>query len=103
MTPHPATHIVPASVYYRVFAALMALTGITVAAALFDLGWLNPLVAVAIAVIKAVLVVLFFMHVRYSSRLTWVVIVSGLFWFGILVVLTLTDYTTRNLLGIPPL
>ncbi len=89
-------HIVPRTVYFAVFGALMVLTAATVAVAFVDLGVLNPLIAMAIATLKAVLVVLFFMHVKYSSRLTQIIIVSGLLWFGILVVLILGDYFTRG-------
>jgi cytochrome c oxidase subunit 4 len=90
-----AAHIVPARVYYSVFAALMVGTAITVGAAFIDLGAFNAVVALTIAVVKAVLVVLFFMHVRYSTRLTWVVVAGGVFWLGILLTLTFSDYLTR--------
>ena len=96
-------HIVPKKVYYLVFATLMALTYLTVQAALFDLGPFNAIAAVTIAVIQAVLVVLFFMHVRYGIHLTWVVVLVGVFWLGILLALTLSDYLTRGLSGIPEL
>ena len=89
------SHIVSTRVYYGIFAALMICTYVTVQVAFFDLGPLNTVVALTIAVFKAVLVVLFFMHVKYSTRLTWVVVVSGVFWLGILLALTMTDYLTR--------
>jgi cytochrome c oxidase subunit 4 len=88
-------HIVPRSVYYLIFAALMAGTAITVGAAFVDLGALNTVVALTIAVVKALLVVLFFMHVRYSTRLTWAVVVGSVFWLGILLALTFSDYLMR--------
>lgn len=88
-------HLVPTRVYYTVFAVLMVGTYLTVQAAYFDLGPFNTVVAVGIAVIKATLVVLFFMHVKYSTRLTWAVVGSSLFWLGILFVLTFSDYLTR--------
>jgi cytochrome c oxidase subunit 4 len=88
-------HIVPTRVYYVVFAVLMVGTYLTVQAAYFDLGAFNTVVAVGIAVIKAALVVLFFMHVKYSTRLTWAVVAGSLFWLGILFVLTFSDYLTR--------
>jgi cytochrome c oxidase subunit 4 len=88
--------IVPKRVYYLVFAALMIGTFITVLVAFFDLGPLNTIVALAIAVFKATLVVLFFMHVRYSTRLTWAVVVGSVFWLGILLALTFSDYLTRS-------
>jgi cytochrome c oxidase subunit 4 len=88
--------IVPKSTYFAIFAALVALTGLTTAVAFLDLGLLNPIVALSIAVLKASLVVLFFMHMKYSSRLVWVVGGAALFWLGIMFVLTLSDYTTRG-------
>ena len=88
-------HIVPTRVYYTIFAALMVGTYLTVQAAFLDLGPLNTVVALAIACAKAVLVVLYFMHVRYSTRLTWAVVVGSVFWLGILLALTMGDYLTR--------
>ncbi len=89
-------HIVSRKIYFNVFGALMVFTALTVIAANFDFGRMNDVIAMAIAVTKATLVVLFFMHVRYSSRLTWVVVVSGFFWLGIMFLFTLSDYVTRN-------
>ena len=88
-------HLVPRQVYFSVFAALMVLTALTVWVAFFDLGPLNTVVAMGIAVIKATLVVLYFMHLRWSSKLSQVVLVAGLFWFLILIALTFSDYLTR--------
>jgi cytochrome c oxidase subunit 4 len=88
-------HIVPRRVYYAVFAVLMVGTYLTVQAAYFDLGPFNTVVAVGIAVIKATLVVLFFMHVKYSTRLIWTVAAGSVFWLGILFLLTFSDYLTR--------
>ena len=88
-------HIVPKQVYYAVFAVLMVGTYLTVQAAYLDLGPLNTVVAVGIAVIKATLVVLFFMHVKYSTRLIWIVVAGSVFWLGILFLLTFSDYLTR--------
>lgn len=96
-----AGRIVPTRVYYAIFAVLMALTLVTVAVARRDLGFLNVAVALTIAVTKATLVILYFMHVRYSSRLTWVVVTSGFFWLGILVTLGLSDYLSRGWLPAP--
>ncbi len=78
----------------------MALTVLTVVVANFDLGPFNAIVALTIAVCKATLVVLYFMHVRYSSRLTWVFVSAGLFWLIIMVALTLSDYLTRPWMSI---
>jgi len=89
-------HIVPTRIYYTIFAILMACTAITVAVAFVDLGPLNTVAALSIAVFKAVLVVLFFMHVKYSSRLTWAVVVGSVFWLGIMLALTMSDYLTRG-------
>jgi cytochrome c oxidase subunit IV len=89
-------HIIPRSTYYKVFAALMVLTVITVAVAFFDLGPLNTIVALAVAGSKATLVILYFMHVRYSRQLTWVIAVSGFFWLAILLAFTLSDVWTRG-------
>jgi cytochrome c oxidase subunit 4 len=89
-------HIVPTRVYYTIFGILMLCTYLTVQIAFFDLGALNAIAALGIAVIKAVLVVLFFMHVKYSTRLTWAVVLGSVFWFGILIALTLGDYLTRS-------
>ena len=99
MTTSPI-HVVPLRVYLLVFASLLVLTATTVAAAFVDLGALNNVVAMAIAALKAVLVVLFFMHVRYSTRLTGLVIGSGLFALAIMIGLTLIDYATRGWLGV---
>jgi cytochrome c oxidase subunit IV len=84
-----------------VFAALLALTAITTAVAFLDLGPLNNIAALGIAVVKAMLVVLFFMHVRYGTRLTPLVVAAGVFWLAILIVLSLCDYFTRDWLGVP--
>jgi cytochrome c oxidase subunit 4 len=82
--------------YYAVFAALMIGTALTVAAAFVDLGAMNNVVMLGIAITKATLVVLYFMHVRWSTRLTWVVAASGFFWLLILFGLTMQDYLTRG-------
>jgi cytochrome c oxidase subunit 4 len=90
-----AGHIVPKSTYYAIFALLMVLTGATVGIAFVDLGPLNAVAALAIAVTKATVVVLFFMHVKYSPRLTWLVVAGAVFWLAILLALTFGDYLTR--------
>ena len=85
-----------------VFATLLALTLLTVGIAFLDLGgYLNTVVALTIAVCKALLVLLFFMHVRYSSRLTWVCVGAGVFWLVLLLSLTMSDYLTRSWLAVP--
>jgi cytochrome c oxidase subunit 4 len=94
-------HVVPVRVYLAVFAALLVLTAVTTAAAFYDLGPLGNVVALGIAGLKATLVVLFFMHVRYGTRLIPVVVLAGLFWLAIMIALSLTDYLTRGWLGVP--
>jgi cytochrome c oxidase subunit 4 len=88
-------HVVSWKVYLAVFAALVGLTAVTVLVTGFDFGPLNLIVALGVALTKASLVVLYFMHARYSPRLTGVVIASGIAFFVILVFLTLTDYLSR--------
>ena len=95
-----AQHVVPRKVYFAIFAALMVLTATTTAVAFLDLGPWNTVVALGIAFLKATLVVLFFMHVKYSPRLTQVTIAGGLFWLAILIVLTLSDFMTRGWLPV---
>jgi len=89
------SHILPTRVYYTIFAILLVCTYLTVQIAFLDLGRLNAVAALTIAAFKAVLVVLFFMHVRYSTRLTWVVVIAAVFWLMILLALTAGDYLTR--------
>ena len=91
-----AVHIVPKRTYYIIFLVLMVCTYLTWQVAYFDLGPMNTVVALTIAVFKATLVVLFFMHVKYSTRLTWAVVLGSIFWLGILLTLTLSDYVTRG-------
>jgi cytochrome c oxidase subunit 4 len=88
--------IVPKTTYYAIFAALIALTGLTTTVAFFDLGLLNPIVALSIAVFKATLVALFFMDLKHGSRLTRVIAGASIFWLGILLLLILSDYSTRG-------
>jgi cytochrome c oxidase subunit 4 len=89
-------HIVPRSTYYVIFALLIVFTAITVWIAFVDLGRLNAVAALTIASVKATLVVLFFMHVKYSTRLTWAVVAGSVFWLGILLALLMSDYITRR-------
>jgi cytochrome c oxidase subunit 4 len=93
-------HVVPRRVYYAVFVALLVLTAITTAVAFVDLGPWNTVVALGIAFLKATLVALFFMHVKYSPRLTQVVVAGGLFWLVILIMLTLSDFVSRGWLPV---
>src|ERR671918_1075840 len=89
-------HVAPKSLYYLVFGALIIGTILTVVVAKFDLGPLNNIVMLTVACAKALLVVLYFMHVRWGTRLTWVVVASGFFWLLILFALTMTDYMSRG-------
>ena len=90
------SHIAPKSSYYGIFGALMVLTVVTVLAAFTDLGILNFPVAIAIAITKATLVILFFMHAKYSSQLTKLFVGTAFFFFAILIGLTFTDYMSRG-------
>ena len=92
-------HIVPRKVYFVVFGALMAGTAVTVLAAQVDWGPMNDVVAMTIAVTKMALVLLYFMHVRYSSRLIWVVVAASFFWLIVMIALTLFDYSSRTWFG----
>jgi cytochrome c oxidase subunit 4 len=94
-------HIVPVRVYYAVFAALMVLTAVTVWVAFYDLGILNNVAALGIAAVKATLVVLYFMHVRYSSRLISLTVATGFAWLVVLLVLIMSDYFSRGWLPFP--
>ncbi|HEX8891365.1 MAG TPA: cytochrome C oxidase subunit IV family protein [Pyrinomonadaceae bacterium] len=92
-------HIVQKKVYFVIFGLLIVFTILTYYAAQVNLDNIfrgaNTVVALTIAVIKATLVVLYFMHVRYSTRLTWVIVAAAIFWLGILFVYTMSDYATR--------
>lgn len=89
-------HIVPVKIYVAVFLSLLFLTALTTAVAYVDMGKFNLVAALAIAVAKMLLVILFFMHVKYSSTLTKLVVVAAILWLGIMVTLTLSDELTRN-------
>ncbi|MBK8178167.1 MAG: cytochrome C oxidase subunit IV family protein [Planctomycetes bacterium] len=93
-----STHTVPLKIYFGVFIALCVLTGVTVWTAKHDYGALNTPVALAIAGLKASLVILFFMHVKYSSKLTQLFAFAGFFWLVLLLVFTLQDFMTRGML-----
>ena len=92
-------HIVSKKVYFVIFGLLMVFTILTYYAAQVNLDNVfkgaNTVVALTIAVIKATLVVLYFMHVRYSTRLTWVIVAASIFWLMIMFVYTFSDYMTR--------
>ena len=88
-------HIVPLRIYFLVFAALMVGTALTVMAARVDLGPMNIVVALAIAGVKAALVVLYFMHMRYSHRLNWIFAGAAVLWLFLLVGVTMADVLAR--------
>ena len=96
---HSEHHIVSPKIYFTIFAVLMICTVLTVVAAEIDLnqyfGGLNIIVALTIAVFKASLVVLFFMHGKYSPKRTQMVIIASIFWLGIMLFMTMSDYVTR--------
>jgi cytochrome c oxidase subunit IV len=89
-------HVVPTTTYVMVFVALLLLTGLTTGVAYVDLGVFNTVAALAIAVTKMLLVVLFFMHVKYASGMTRLVIIAGIFWLAIMITFTLADELSRG-------
>ena len=91
-----SAHILPPRTYYTIYVVLLVCTYLTWQVAFFDLGAMNTVAAMTIAVFKAVLVVLFFMHVKYSPRLTRIVVSGSVFWLGILLALLFSDYLTRG-------
>jgi cytochrome c oxidase subunit IV len=99
---HGAGHVSPISLYVTIFLALMVLTALTVGAAFINLGRFNFPVAMIIAVFKASLVVWYFMHVKYQSRLTKLTVASGLFFLAILLGLMLVDYGSKGFAPMPP-
>src|SRR5262245_39399984 len=99
-TAHSHAHVLPRSTYYAVYAALLVLLLATVGAAYIDLGRFNFAVTMIIAVVKALLIMLIFMHVRYSERLVWIFAAASFLWLGVLIQMTLNDYFTRGMLNI---
>ena len=91
-----AGHVAPKSLYYQFFAALLIGTALTIAVAFVDLGAFNNVAMLTIAAGKALLVILFFMHVRWGTRLTSLVVASGFFWLLILFTITMSDFLTRG-------
>ena len=89
-------HIVPLKIYFLIFFALMIGTSLTIAAAFVNMGFLNTPVALIIALIKTSLVILFFMHVKYSPKLIGLFAVAGFIWLSIMLSLTMQDYYTRG-------
>ena len=101
---HGGHHVVSVKVYMLIFAALLAGTVLTVVVSGYDLDVqilgkivpFNTVVMLCIAAVKAVLVILFFMHVKYSPRLLWIFVAAGFMWLSILILLTMADYASRN-------
>ena len=87
--------------YVRVWVSLLILLGVTVGAAYVHLGWFNIAAAVTVAVLKAVIIILYFMHVRHSPKVVWIFVGAGFFWLGIIFVGTLTEYFTRAYMPMP--
>ncbi|MEI9975479.1 MAG: cytochrome C oxidase subunit IV family protein [Ignavibacteriota bacterium] len=101
MSQETHQHVDSVGTYVLVFLGLIALTVATTAVAFVDLGAFSVVVALGIACCKMLLVALFFMHVRHSTKLTRLVVVGGLLWLGILLLLTLGDILTRGWVGVP--
>ena len=98
---HDNTHIDSVGTYVKILVALLVATAVTTAVASVDLGSFSVVVALGIASVKMVLVALFFMHIRHSTKLTRLVVLGGLLWLAILLLLTMTDFATRGILGVP--
>src|SRR2546426_9654511 len=96
-----SVHVVPKKIYFAVFILLLVLTGVTIRVAFVDLGRGNTILALTIAVVKALFVILYFMHVRYSPQLTRLVVVGGFFWLFILIAITMSDYLSRGWVPFP--
>ena len=89
-------HVLPLPIYWGVFFALVVGTALTVWTATIDLGRLNVIVALVIASVKAILVILFFMHVKYSSKMVWLFAGAGFFWVLLMIAFTMQDFATRS-------
>ncbi|HWE49146.1 MAG TPA: cytochrome C oxidase subunit IV family protein [Bryobacteraceae bacterium] len=98
---HHQEHIVPIGIYVAVFLSLIVLTWVTSGVATLDLGRLNIFVALSIAIVKASLVLLFFMHLKWATRLTKMIVMSGLYWLILLLFIVMMDLWTRGWMGVP--
>jgi len=101
MADHSEHHIVPRRVYYLVFITLIVMTWVTAIVSTIDLGRLNVFVALSIAIFKASLVILFFMHVKYGTKLTKMIVLAGLYWLILLLFIAMADLWTRGWMGVP--
>jgi cytochrome c oxidase subunit 4 len=99
--PQEHTHIDAVGTYVKILLALLVATAVTTWVAGIDLGAFSVVVALSIATVKMLLVALFFMHIRHSTKLTKLVVAGGLMWLAILLLLTMTDFATRGILGVP--
>jgi cytochrome c oxidase subunit 4 len=95
-------HVVSRKLYFAIFLSLLVLTAVTTAVAFVDLGNFNIVVALAIAGLKAPLGILFFMHVKFGTKLTKMFVVAGFFWLFLMMAITMTDYLTRGWLTYKP-
>jgi cytochrome c oxidase subunit IV len=98
-----AHHVVPIKTYLLVFGSLMVLLALTVGVAKLDLGSANLAIAMLVAIVKATLIILYFMHARYGTRLVWVFAASSFLFLFIMIVITFGDYLSRGWLDTTPL
>lgn len=96
-----SAHVLPVRTCFAVYGVLISLTAVTVGAAFLDLKFLSTPVALSIAAAKALLVMLYFMELRHSPKLTWVIIGNGVFWLIVMIMLTMSDMISRGWLGFP--
>jgi cytochrome c oxidase subunit 4 len=101
MADHSEHHVVPKRVYFLVFFTLIVMTWVTAYVSTVDLGRLNIFVALSIAIFKASLVILFFMHVKYGKKLTKLIVLAGLYWLILLLFIAMADLWTRGWMGVP--
>ena len=101
MSDHSEHHIVPKRVYFLVFLTLIVMTWVTAYVSTVDMGRLNIFVALSIAIFKASLVILFFMHVKYGTRLTKMIVLAGVYWLILLLFIAMADLWTRGWMGVP--
>jgi cytochrome c oxidase subunit 4 len=101
MSDQSEHHIVPKRVYFAVFFTLIVMTWVTAWVSTIDLGHLNIFVALSIAIFKASLVILFFMHVKYGTKLTKMIVLAGLYWLILLLFIAMADLWTRTWMGVP--
>src|SRR5262249_23500983 len=101
MNTHQQHHVVPRTTYFIVYLVLLALLGGIVLAYYLNLGLLGIILGDMVGIVKATIIILYFMHVRSSSKLIWVVAAAGFVWLAILLGLTLNDYFSRGWLGVP--